>query len=209
MVRIYLDVETYRPQRDSALTGEKIIAIGFLRDETPYAESSLRENVESVFFSEWKEVSEKQVLMDSLKFVEQMLREHRFTVMVGFNILRYDIPLMITRAADYGVQVAAHSKTWCDTYTMDYLQMLLPANRNLFKGLRLDRICQKARELGLDPPESYGTAADVPEWYQSRHYDEIMHHNTQDLQRTRWLDLYGAKRLLAESVRQSQPLFRE
>ena len=209
MVRLYLDLETLRPKREEAFTDEKIILAGFLRDETRYEESSLREDVEPVFFSEWKEGNEEKVLISSRAFVEQMLRDHRFTVVVGFNILRYDIPLLVARAADYKVPVVDHSKMWYNTRTMDYLQILLPANRNLFKGLRLDRIVEKAKELGLDPPEPYGTGADIPEWHRSKQYDKILLHCTRDLQITRWLDLYGARRLIDESARSRDPLFRE
>jgi len=208
-VRLYLDLETLRPKRDEAFIDEKIILAGFLRDETPYAESSLREDVEPVFFSEWKEGSEEKVITSSRAFLEQMLRDHRFTVVVGFNILRYDIPLHVARAADYKVPIADHSKMWYDTRTMDYLQILLPANRSLFKGLRLDRIVAKAKELGLNPPEPYGTGADIAEWYRSQEYDKISTHCTQDLRIARWLDLYGASRLIAESAGRSEPLFRD
>jgi hypothetical protein len=139
-----------------------------------------------------------------------MIRDHRFTVVVGFNILRYDIPLLIAKAADHGIRkIAVHSKLWYDTFTIDYFQELLPANGNRFKGLTLDRIVKKAKALGLDPPESYGTGADVKGWYEEKKHDELLGHLTQDLMIVRWLDLVGAKRLIAESVRQGAPLFRD
>lgn len=209
MVRLYLDLETYRAETEGAFTGEKIISVGFLRDETRYEESSLKETVEPVFFSEWKEGSEEKVLLASKDFVEQMIEDHRFTAVVGFNILRYDILLLVARAGDYGIPVAGHSKMWYDAYTTDYFQILLPANHNLFKGLRFDRIVEKAKELGLNPPEPYGVGADVREWYRSRQYAEILTHCTRDLQITRWLDLYGSRRLIAESIRHRGPLFRD
>jgi len=210
MVRIYFDLETYRPKKEGAFIDEKIISVGLLRDESPYEESSLSRHVEPAFFSEWTEGSEELILAASLRFMEQMLRDHRFTVVVGFNILRYDIPLIIAKAADHKIRkVDLHSRLWCDTFTIDYLQGLLPANHNLFKGLKLDRIVEKAKELGLKPPDTYGTGADVKEWYEKKRYDDILKHSTQDLQIVRWLDLFGAKHLIAESVRQGAPLFRE
>jgi hypothetical protein len=210
MVRIYLDLETYRPKKEGAFTDERIIAVGLLRDETPYAEGSYSSHVEPTFFTEWPKGSEKQVLVASLEFLEQMLREHRFTVVAGFNILRYDIPLIIAKGATHKIrEIDVHSKLWYDTYTIDYFQELLPANQNLFKGLRLDRIVEKAKEVGLKPPDVYGTGADVKKWYEDKMYDEVLKHLAQDLQIVRWLDLVGVKRLLAESVRVGSPLFRE
>lgn len=35
-MRLYLDIETYRPRKEDAFIGEKIIAIGLLEDRTPY-----------------------------------------------------------------------------------------------------------------------------------------------------------------------------
>jgi len=210
MVRIYFDLETYRPKKEGAFTDEKIIVVGLMRDETPYESGSLTRHVEPNFFSEWEEGSEKKVLLASLRFMEQMLSYHRFTVVAGFNILRYDIPLIIAKAANHKIrEVDVHSKFWCDTYAIDYFQELLPANRNLFKGLKLDRIVKKARELGLEPPETYGTGEDVKKWYEEKRHDEILKHLTQDLQIVRWLDLIGAKDLIATSVRGDTPLFQE
>lgn len=210
MVRIYLDIETYRPKEEGAFTDEKIVLVGLILDETPYKENSLRERAEPILFSEWPEGSEKQILMSTFKFIEQMAQTHKFTVIVGFNILRYDIPLMIVKATDHGIQkVDDISKFWYNVFTADYFQELLPANQNLFKGLRLDRIVEKAKELGVEPPEIFGTGADVKEWYEKKMYDKIEKHITQDLQIARWLDLFGAKRLIAESLRLQAPLFRE
>lgn len=46
MVRIYLDLETYRPLKEDAFVNEKIISCGLLVDETPYCENSLKEKGE-------------------------------------------------------------------------------------------------------------------------------------------------------------------
>jgi hypothetical protein len=210
MVRIYFDLETYRPRDEGAFVDEKIILVGLMQDESPDQESSLSRNVRPTFFTEWKERSERRILQASLKFIERMVRDHRFTIVVGFNILRYDIPLVIAKAADRKIRkIDVHSKLWYDTYTIDYFQELLQANANRFKGLRLDRIVTKAKEIGLRPPESYGTGKDVKEWYEEKRHGKLLKHLTQDLRIVRWLDLVGAKRLIAESVRQGAPLFRD
>ena len=46
MVRIYLDVETDRPNIREAFIREKIISAGLLIDRTPYNQTSLKEIIE-------------------------------------------------------------------------------------------------------------------------------------------------------------------
>ncbi len=41
MVRLYLDIETFRKE---VFANERVIAIGVLEDRTPYQEASLRDN---------------------------------------------------------------------------------------------------------------------------------------------------------------------
>ncbi len=41
MVRIYLDLETYRPEDEGAIIDEKTILVGLMRDETPDEECSI------------------------------------------------------------------------------------------------------------------------------------------------------------------------
>jgi len=209
MVRIYLDLETDRSRDDGAFTNEKIISVGLLLDETPYNQSSLSRSITPQFFTEWDMGSEKSILMALLELLGRTLRGYRFTVVVGFNILRFDIPLIISRATELKIsEISTHSKLWYDTCTIDHLQTLLPANHYMFKGLKLDMIVKKAKELGLDPPMPYGSGADIHGWYERGMYDEILGHRTQDLQIVRWLDLLGTDRLIDESGKRG-PLFRE
>jgi len=37
MLRLYLDVETYRLRKDEAFVNEVVIAIGVIEDSTPYS----------------------------------------------------------------------------------------------------------------------------------------------------------------------------
>jgi len=70
MVRIYLDIETYRPKKEDAFIHEKVIAIGILEDWTPYSPNSLNEPIEPQLFTEWELGSEKIVVEDFYKYLK-------------------------------------------------------------------------------------------------------------------------------------------
>lgn len=57
-MRLYLDVETYRPRREDAFIQEKMIAIGVLGDLTPYDPKSSKvwdkAKVKPRYFTEWE-----------------------------------------------------------------------------------------------------------------------------------------------------------
>ncbi len=209
MVRIYLDLETYRPKDEGAFTDERIIVVGGVKDESPFAEGSLKIEPSLTVYSEWNDGSERQILARLFSFLTEALSAHRFTVLAGFNILRFDIPLLVARSVQLGLgQVDALSKLLHNTYTLDYFQQLLPANNNLFKGMTLPTIVRVSRELGLNPPESFAQSGDIKEFYESKRYDDIVNHMMQDIKIVRWLDLFGAKRLLRSSLDRGVSLFK-
>ena len=95
------------------------------------------------------------------------------------------------------------------SFTIDYFQQLLAANRNLFKGMTLDKIVEVACKFALKPPAYSTTGHAIKELYGQGRYREIEEHLTQDLKIVRWLDLHGAKRLIEISLREGKALFRE
>ena len=109
-------------------------------------------------------------------------------------------------------QVGRHdevAKMWNDCFTIDYFQQLLVANRNFFKGMTLGKIVEVSKKLGLKPPAYSTSGSAIKELYDQGKHKEIEKHLKQDLLIVRWLDLYGAKRLLERSVREGKALFQE
>jgi len=209
-VRLYFDLETYRPRREDAFVDEKIISCGLLVDETPYCEDSLKETGELLLFSEWDELDERAIVAKVHGYVAEMQRMHRFTVICGFNILRFDVPLLICKAVQYSLE--RHeivSKMWNDCFMIDYFQQLLVANGNQFKGLTLENIVNVAKRLNLKPPKYSKPGDAIKELYEAKKFREIEKHLEQDLRIVRWLDLYGAKKLIETSVKEGKVLFRE
>ncbi len=209
MVRIYLDFETYRPSIEGAFIDEKIISAGLLIDETPYHESSLIKSAKLTLMSEWNGFNECQIVAKVQDQIKTALRNYRFTVICGFGILRFDIPLFVSRCFKYSLdKLDEATKMWHDCFSIDYAQQLLAANGNMFKGATLDNIIAVAGRLGLKPPEHSMDGSSMRELYPEKKYDDIEKHLKEDLIAIRWLDLYGAKKLIERSVKEGRPIFR-
>lgn len=135
------------------------------------------------------------------------LKNHKFAVVCGFNILRFDILLLLCKSVQHSLgKLETNAKIWYNCFTIDYFQQLLMTNRNRFSGLKLDNIVKVANNLGLKPP-TYGIIGhEIKELYEQRKYKEIEEHLEQDLKVIRWLDLYGAKRLIERSIREGKSL---
>jgi len=210
LVRIYLDLETYRPQKELAFMKEKILVIGTLVDETPYHESSLDEKIEPQLYAKWSLDDEKTVIRNFYANLQETIDAHRFTVIAGFNSLRFDIPILTLKGLEYKVDSPKRlTKLWHDTFAIDYFQQLLIANNNLFRGLTLENIVNVAKKIGLNPPSIYKTGSSVKELYESGEYREIERHLMADLCIVRWLDLIGARQLIARSLKEKRPLFKD
>ena len=210
MVRLYIDLETYRPRKEDAFIDEKVVLGGLLIDETPYSEDSLNEIIEPILLKEWDGLDERTIVTKLQNHVKEALRSHRFTVLCGYNILRFDIPLLLCKSKQHSLgKHEVLSKMWNDCFTIDYFQQLLIANRNRFKGLTLENVVHVADGLKLKPPSYSGSGRNIKDLYDQCEWEEIEKHNIQDLKVVRWLDLYGAKRLIEISVKNKKALFYE
>lgn len=209
MVRLYLEIETYRPNVDEAFINEKVITAGVAVDRTAYHERSLKREVEPVLYNEWDGLDEKAIVSEVERTVRKACAEHRFTTVVGFNILRFDVPLLVAksgRVSQSGLEYI--SKMWHDCFAVDLMQQLLVANMGGFKGAGLSNIVSTAIKLGLNPPDYPTSGARVKDLYEDGDYDGIETHLRQNLRIVRWLDLYGVRRLTEQSVKEQRPLFR-
>ena len=209
MVRLYLDLETYRPNVEEAFVNERIISTGIIVDRTSYHERSLKRDIEPVLYSEWDGLDEKAIVSEVERTIRKTCSEYRFTTIVGFNILRFDIPLLVAksgRASQSGLEYI--SKMWHDCFAIDLMQQLLVANWSRFKGSGMGNVVSTAIKLGLNPPDYPASGAMVKDLYKGGNYEGIEAHLRQDLRIIRWLDLYGVRRLTEQSVKEQRPLFR-
>lgn len=91
MVRLYFDMETFRPCKEDAFVNEKIISCGLLVDETPYHENSLKEKGELIPFSEWDGLDEWAIVQRFMNMLLRLTRsiDLRLSVDLIFCVLMY------------------------------------------------------------------------------------------------------------------------
>ena len=205
MVRLYLDVETYRKR---AFIDDKIIAIGVLEDWEWGSEDWERtEEPELNMFTEWGEGSEGALVRGFYDCLDEIVSSahgvYRVEI-VGYNILRFDVPLLVQAGVRHGIGTLEElNALWNGFCIIDLIQQLLLANEGKFKGLALDHV-REAIAVSLEPedlPALHGKGEDVPGWYEEGRYSDIEDHLRRDLELTRYLDLAGMVPRLVELVR--------
>lgn len=198
MVRLYFDIETYR-QRSAF--DEKIIAIGVIEDWTPFSESSLNREVDIHVFSEKNCGDESKIVHEFYGCVRDVSRRAKSLNIIGFGILRFDIPLLIQKGYEYGVgSLSELNRFWHDTRTIDLFQVMLPANGMMFRGNSLREIVKKANDIGLPIPQLYREGKEMGFLYEKGEFNEIEKHLVADLSAIRALDLTKAVyRLIGKS----------
>jgi hypothetical protein len=202
-MRLYLDIETYRPKKDDVFIDEKIIAIGIIEDWTSYIECSSvndERKTSTFYFAEWEYGDEMNIICEFYKYLNKLkdsqYKKNRFLEVIGFNILRFDIPLLIQKGFKYGVDgIENLNKLWHGTFVKDYFQICLPLNNMMFKNLKLTLLTDKLKNIGVDIPEPYGLSENIAELYNNNRYDEIIKHLETDLSIIRIVDL-NSKKLL-------------
>lgn len=150
---LYVDVKTFS-ERGFKSGSMKVILIQY-RD----FEGRLR------VLKGW-ESSEKEVLGAFLSDLRRMKRDG-FLMLVGHNVLRFDVPVLIRRMAANGLDSAENLEDFFhDVATVDTMQCMLPFNSMRFKGLSADDI---SASLGI-PGRSNG---DVEKLYREKRFAEI------------------------------------
>ena len=162
MTRIFFDIETYNPDSTRRPKfNEKVITVAFKTDTS-----------DIIILKEW-EIGEREVLR---RFIEEINRTY-WPNLVGHNILRFDIPVLIYRSFENGLgSLNELSTIFIDSFPIDTIQCLLPSNNLYFKGLGLNDC---ARKLGIEIKGCSGR--DIAQHYEQGNYDEIILHNTEDV----------------------------
>lgn len=200
-MRLYLDVETYRPRKEGAFVDEKVIAIGVVEDWTKYNPESASIKCEKNgpsgtgcvirFFTSWENDNDEGALVRRFyEYFIEINNKNNLVITIGFNILRYDIPLLIQKGFEYRVESLDRLNVlWHNTFVVDYFQTTLPFNVMKFKGLNLEKMVMWAREAGLSLEELYGNGEDVVRWYIEGRYGDVIEHLRRDLEAIRTIDL--------------------
>ncbi|MHA1918343.1 MAG: ribonuclease H-like domain-containing protein [Promethearchaeota archaeon] len=129
-----------------------------------------------VVLKEW-ELGEKGIIE---KFLEEIKSKDR-PILVGHNIFRFDIPVLVSRAFKYGLGTVWELNTiFTKNFSVDTLQCLLPSNNLYFKGLGLSDCAER---LGIKNPTCPSSL--ICDYYNNENWDEIISHNLMDVEITR------------------------
>ena len=161
MSRIFFDIETYSPHDDGPRLDDKIISIAFKTEDSGIT-----------VVKEW-ELGEKEVISQFLQYVEGFLKPN----LVGHNILRFDIPVIVCRSFETGLGKPGEIfVVFREPYVIDLLQCLLPSNNLYFRGLGLQNCAERLGFAVSGCPSSQ-----IKEHYEEGAYDEVVDHNKEDV----------------------------
>jgi len=162
MVILYLDIETFS-EKEFKPDGTKIISIQY-------------KDANGVFniLKEW-ESDEKTVLKSFYDYLKQFEKE---TIMIiGHNILRFDIPLLIHRMTLHKIDSTSNlMDLFHNVFVIDSMQCLLPFNEFRFKGLSAEDL---ARKLKIREPKH--KSKEIDGFYREKKFDKIEEHIIADM----------------------------
>jgi len=161
MTRIFFDIETFSPHISGPRLCDKVISIAYKIGDS-----------DIVVLKEW-ELGEKEVLNRFLNVIQSQDRPN----IIGHNILRFDIPVIVCRSLENGLgRLEEIYSVFRKSYGIDLLQCLLPSNRMYFKGLSLAACAER---LGISMVS--GNSSSIHELYERGEYENIVHHSVEDV----------------------------
>ena len=105
--------------------------------------------------------------------IKDSFKSYNFTVISGYNLLKFDIPLLTARCVKNSLNdLNMVSKIWHSCLIIDQFQQLLIANGNTFRGSSLDNVIATAKKLNLAPPPHNGDGGAMRELYPNGRYPE-------------------------------------
>lgn len=160
---LYFDIETFSENGFRADT-TKVISIQYKDYEGKLT-----------ILKEW-DSSEKEILQKFLTNLKIMKKDN-FLILIGHNILRFDIPVLIRRMVAHGIDGHNNLEDFFHNIaTLDTLQCMLPFNEMRFKGLSSEGIAQM---LGMNGPRYRNT--EIESFYKNREFQKIEEHALADL----------------------------
>ncbi|RLG15984.1 hypothetical protein DRN63_04740 [Nanoarchaeota archaeon] len=173
MVLLYLDTETL----GTSIKDNKLIAIGV---------STV--NGDRKIWKEW-ELGERSIVEEFHNFLEKLNPEEQTVWIIGFNVLKFDIPLLLHKVVEFNMDATKYFELWHHCYIEDERQVLLPLNDFRFKNLKAERVYKALRKIFKDEisrgdirvREIKYSSEEIPEFYKKREYDKIIEHLSSDL----------------------------
>ncbi|AAK41559.1 hypothetical protein AB1303_01360 [Saccharolobus solfataricus] len=197
-MRLLLTIDTFR--QFLPFQNEKIIVIGVMEIDHINKRKDFR------FFTEWDLGNEKEMITKFYEYLKGKISEvgsnnlnffsgkskilERLFV-VGFNILRFDIPILTQKGIEYSIgTVSELNLLWSSLVVIDYLQAMLPYNKMKIKGMSWERFSYILRTTGYKVPRIPSRGSQVKELYIKKDYESILKRNKAKL-----LTLYSASKI--------------
>jgi len=156
--RLYLEVETCvqrdeedeNDSKDDVFLREQVIAIGaLLRRPSENPSTCIIHDSNLRLFTERRPDEESNLIRGFYKWFIQLTQSEKIVV-IGFDILRYDIPLLIQKGFEYGVgSIAELNRLWHNTHVIDYQQVASPYY-NFPRKAKFPSLVEVAREADVD-----------------------------------------------------------
>ncbi|AWR96130.2 hypothetical protein DFR86_00240 [Acidianus sulfidivorans JP7] len=188
-MRLLLTIDTFR--QSSPFQNEKVIIIGVM-------EISQNKKKYFNFFTEWDLGNEKEIInkfyeyikgkisdveLNNLNFFSGKSKVLERLFVVGFNILRFDIPILTQKGVEYSIGTLSDlNSMWSNLVVIDYLQAMLPYNKMKFRGMNWDRFNQILRMSGQKVPRITLRGSEVKNLYINKDYLSILKRNRAKLQ---------------------------
>jgi DNA polymerase elongation subunit (family B) len=173
MVIVYLDIETYSEGEEVVIEPSIRIILIHLKEIFD------NENIKTLIFKEW-ESSEKDILKQFYEHFHLLHENERTVWCIGFNIFRFDIPLLIYRLAHYEIDSLPNLfEIFRKAYIVDLRQCLLPFSDFKFKELSAEKVAEK---LGIRKPKY--SNKEIREFYKKEETEireRIVEHSESDL----------------------------
>ncbi|ARM74597.1 hypothetical protein [Acidianus manzaensis] len=179
-MQIFLTLETYRT--GIAFHNEKVITIG--------VKASYEDKEDTLIWNEWDLGNEMELITKFYNFLNDRLNEidsknlkffskekdvlERVFV-YGFNITRFDIPLLIQKGVEYNINdLPDMNLMWGNLIVTDYLQLLLTLNRMKYHGLNWNNFARLLVKAGYKVPKIEISGREIKELYENGDYSKII-----------------------------------
>lgn len=227
-MRIYLDLETYRPVKKGSFIREDIILIGLLV-ETVNGSEAIYEPLENFEREDVERFNgEREILLRFYEYLKKLKtlernEEECLLEIIGFNNLRFDIPLIVSKTLKHNIvkdvfyselkkerknsgewmhEADFLNKWWHSIFTIDLAQVLLSFNKFYFKGLRLEamaKILNEKFKCEIKVQETPGLDGEkIAEFFKNGRFEEIEEKNVEDLRLIK--DIYHCLKRIARSL---------
>jgi len=114
------------------------------------------------------------------------------TIIIGYNILRFDIPLLIQRDHELGVKdIKEANLFFFNTFAIDYISAMSTVKQYVFQRNTLRNCAKRLGESNQISShlQEMNSSDKIAKLYENKEYNKIIDHLRADLRLVRYIDL--------------------